>query len=91
MSIKYYKVYEYEFGIDLEDILKDVFAVTGKRHVSAERDGDTLKICFEEELSSPSEDKLRQLIGRKIPHFIIKKKKTKYINLQGEEIGGDMK
>ena len=86
MAIKYHKLYEYEFTIDLADILKDIFAETGMRYVSAERDGHTLKICFGEELPTSSENNLQKLVKRKLPHFMFKGKNVKLVNQEGEKV-----
>ena len=79
--MKKVKVYEYEFGIELADLLEGIVEKTGFTPVSAEKHGDTVKIRFEEELPQSSLTALEEHIKLKIPHIKLKNQQIKTIEI----------
>jgi len=79
--MKKVKVYEYEFGIELSEILDGVFEKTGFTPVSAEKHGDTVKIRFEEELPELSRKALEEHVKLKLPHVKFKNKRVETIEI----------
>jgi hypothetical protein len=82
------KVYAYEFGIELSDIIEEIFEKVGFYPVKAEKTRDKVTIMFEESLPESSKKALETHIKSKLPHFKFKQQKEAYIdNVETKEDG----
>ena len=75
------KTYEYEFNVELSDILEGIFEKTGFYPIMAEKKEDNVKIVFEEELPPSSLSALKIHIQSKLPSFKLKKQQTKEVEI----------
>jgi hypothetical protein len=77
MAVKEVKLYEYKFGFELEDIVKEIFETTGFNVVEGEKTPDgTVTLRFAEELPQTAVQILEAKVKQIAPQLRFKGKKV---------------